>query len=176
VVLWFSLMCILALFINYLSKGAANRVLFSVYRSSPFNPLTYLRLFFHVLGHADMDHLLGNVMMVLVIGPLLEEKYGSLNIIIMIVATALVTGIANIIFFPHAILGASGVVFAMILLASFTRTADNTIPLTFILVAVVYIGGQVMDAVAVQDNVSNLTHILGGAVGAVLGYVMNASY
>ena len=111
--------------------------------------------------------------MLLVIGPLLEEKYGSLNILFVIIATALVTGIVNFIFFPHVqLMGASGVVFAFILLSSFTSIREGTIPVTFILVAVIYIGGEVYDGVFVRDNVSNLTHILGGGVGSALGYVM----
>lgn len=50
-------------------------------------------------------------MLILVVGPLLEEKYGSANILFVILATALVTGIVNFIFFPYTqLLGASGVV------------------------------------------------------------------
>ena len=71
------------------------------------------------------------------------------------------------------LLGASGVVFAFILLASITSIKDGAIPLTFILVAAIYIGQQIYEGVAVQDNVSNLTHIIGGLTGSALGYVMN---
>ena len=39
--------------------------------------------------------------------------------------------------------------------------------------AVIYLGQQVYDGIFVKDNVSNLTHILGGVMGAALGYVMN---
>lgn len=49
----------------------------------------------------------------------------------------------------------------------------NLIPLTFLLIAVIYIGGQIYEGIFVQDNVSSITHILGGGVGAALGYVMN---
>lgn len=45
--------------------------------------------------------------------------------------------------------------------------------MTFILVALIYIGEQIYQGLFVQDNVANLTHILGGLVGAGLGYVMN---
>ena len=89
-------------------------------------------------------------------------------------STALVTGLVNFIIFPRIqLLGASGVVFAFILLSSFTSIKEGSIPLTFILVAVIYIGGQVYDGLFVKDNVSNLTHILGGIVGAGLGYELN---
>lgn len=174
VILGFTLICFLSLLLGYLTKGSSTYTLFSVYRSSLLNPLTYLRLIGHVFGHANWQHFIGNIMLILVVGPLLEEKYGSSNMIVVILSTALVTGIVNIILFPHVrLLGASGVVFALILLSSFTSIQDGSIPMTFILVAVIYIGGQVYNGLFVQDNVSNLTHIIGGIIGASLGYVMN---
>ena len=69
--------------------------------------------------------------------------------------------------------GASGVVFAFIILASFTGFKEGEIPLTFILVAVIFIGQQVYEGIAVQDNISNMAHIIGGIIGAVLGYLLN---
>ena len=174
VILGFTLACFIVLILDKVTGSASTRAFFSVYRSSLASPFTYIRFFGHVLGHASWDHFFGNIMMLLVVGPLLEEKYGSANILFVILATALVTGVINFIFFPHVqLLGASGVVFAFILLASLTSIEEEKIPLTFILVALIYIGLQVYDGLFIRDNVSNLTHILGGIVGSSLGYVMN---
>ena len=173
VILGFTLACFIVLILDKVTGSASTRAFFSVYRSSLASPFTYIRFFGHVLGHASWDHFFGNIMMLLVVGPLLEEKYGSANILFVILATALVTGVINFIFFPHVqLLGASGVVFAFILLASLTSIEEEKIPLTFILVALIYIGQQVYDGLFIRDNVSNLTHILGGIVGSGLGYVM----
>jgi GlpG protein len=88
--------------------------------------------------------------------------------------TAVITGVIHNLLFPYtALLGASGVVFAFILLTSFTEFREGEVPLTFILVAVIYLGQQVWDAVAVRDNVSNLSHIIGGLVGGGAGYLLN---
>lgn len=174
VILGFTLACFIVLILDKVTGSASTRAFFSVYRSSLASPFTYIRFFGHVLGHASWDHFFGNIMMLLVVGPLLEEKYGSANILFVILATALVTGVINFIFFQHVqLLGASGVVFAFILLASLTSIEEEKIPLTFILVALIYIGQQVYDGLFIRDNVSNLTHILGGIVGSSLGYVMN---
>ena len=62
---------------------------------------------------------------------------------------------------------------AFIILSSFTGVTDKKIPLTFIVISAIYLGGQIYDAVFVRDNISNLTHILGGVVGGVLGFRMN---
>lgn len=174
VILGFTAVCFVALLLNFLTHGVTNALFFSVYRSSLAQPLTYVRFFGHVFGHANWEHFIGNIMLILVVGPLLEEKYGSADMVFVIAVTAFVTGLAHFLFFPHIqLLGASGVVFAFILLSSFTSFQEGTIPLTFLLVAVIYIGGQVYDGLFVQDNVANLTHILGGIVGAGLGFLGN---
>lgn len=174
VVLSFTLICLAAYLLNRLTNGKSNLLLFEVYRSPLTNPLTYVRMFTHVLGHASWSHLINNMTLLLVIGPLLEEKYGSADLLIVTVTTAFVTGIVHFIFFPGtALLGASGVVFAYILLSSFACIKDGSIPLTFILVTILYIGGQIVDGVFIKDNVSNLTHIIGGIIGAFFGYLSN---
>ena len=174
VILTFTILCFIVLALDFVTAGRTTVSFFSVYRSSFASPFTYLRMFTHVLGHANWNHLFGNITMLLVVGPLLEEKYGSWNMLFVILATALVTGLVNFFFFPGVrLLGASGVVFACILLSSFTCTEERKIPITFILVALIYIGQQIYSAIFVNDNISNLAHLLGGAVGSVLGYIMN---
>ncbi|MFI3175732.1 MAG: rhomboid family intramembrane serine protease, partial [Bacillota bacterium] len=101
-----------------------------------------------------------------------EEKYGGANLLFVILLTALVTGICNVVLFPDvALLGASGVVFAFILLSSMASFSDGKIPLTFILIAVIYIGREVISAFS-TDNISQFTHIIGGIVGAGCGYFL----
>lgn len=174
VILGFTLICFAALILNTITGGLANRLLFSVYPSSMLNPLTYIRFIGHVFGHSGWQHFIGNIMLILVIGPLLEEKYGFRNILTVILSTALITGIIHFLFFPHTmLLGASGVVFALILLSSFVSIKEGEIPMTFILVTVIYIGQQIFEGIFVNDNISNLTHIIGGITGAGMGYALN---
>lgn len=173
-VLGFTAACLAVLLIDSITGGKALQTVFSTYRSGLLDPLTYVRLFTHVLGHENWSHLIGNLMYILILGPLLEEKYGSRNILILIAATALVTGVLNSVLFPNIrIYGASGVVFAMIVLSSITDISEHSIPLTFILVVLLYLGQQIYEAVTVHSNISHMAHIAGGATGAVLGFLMN---
>ena len=108
---------------------------------------------------------------------MLEEKYGYRAMLEIIGITAVVTGIINYIFFVHvALCGASGVIFALIVLASFTGFRQGEIPLTFILVIIVFIGQQIYSGITVNDNISNTAHIIGGLVGAVFGYNINKKH
>lgn len=174
VILGFSFICLVALLLDKITGGFTNTMIFSVYRSSLLSPMTYIRFIGHVFGHAGWEHFIGNITLILVVGPLLEEKYGSVNMALVIVSAALITGIFHFIVFPGVqLLGASGVVFSFILLSSITSIDEGKIPLTFLLVAAIYIGGQIYEGIFVKDNISSLTHILGGGVGAAMGYVMN---
>lgn len=82
----------------------------------------YLRMFTHVIAHQDLAHFTGNFLLILAVGPIIEEKYGSKTLLTMICITAVITGLVNVIFFRNIMLtGVSGLVFMLILLASFTK-------------------------------------------------------
>jgi len=149
--------------------------LFAAYRTSLADPMQYLRLFTHVIVHADLSHYVGNFMMILAIGPIVEEKYGSGQLCLITVITALTTGLINVIFFPgKALVGASGIVFMMILLASFTNIRQSRLPVTVPLVAVLYLGNEVMLGLFTTGNISRLSHIIGGICGACFGMMFHA--
>jgi len=132
---------------------------------------SYVGLFGHILAHESWEHLLSNFMLILLIGPILEERRGSVPLLVMILVTALVTGLANLVFSDHALIGASGVVFMMVLLASMVNVRSGDIPLTFIAVAVIYMGGEIARSLQ-SDHISHLSHLVGGAAGAVFGFLM----
>ena len=176
VILTFALVSLVALVLNTLTRGYTNALFFSVYRSSFQDPFTVIRLFGHVLGHANMEHYVGNMMMLLLLGPMVEERYGSINLLIMIVITSVVTGIINMVFFPGtALLGASGIVFLLIVLSSMVGFSDGRIPLTLILVLVFYIGQEIYDGLFTKDNISHITHIIGGLCGCMFGFTLGKS-
>lgn len=163
-----------ATLLNYLTAGASGRLVFMTYHSALLSPMTWVRAFTHIFGHADWAHLIGNMSYLLLLGPMLEEKYSSQTLAAVIAITAFITSLVNYIFFPSvALCGASGVVFAFILLSSFTSFKEGEIPITFILVAVFFIGQQIWEGVTVQDNISNMAHIVGGVIGGFLGYGLN---
>lgn len=170
------LICFIVTIIGIITHGDSTYLLFMTYHSSLANPLTYLRFFTHIFGHDGINHFIGNATYLLLLGPLLEEKYGSLNLLKVVFITASVTGIINYVVSPDtALCGASGIVFAFIVLSSFTGFKEGEIPLTFILVVILFVGQQVYEGIAIRDNISQLTHVIGGAIGAFVGYRFNKS-
>lgn len=163
-----------ATLLGYLTGNLTSRLLFTTYRSAIWSPMTWIRAFTHIFGHADWTHFVGNMSYLLLLGPMLEEKHGSRTLAGVVAVTAFATSLVNYILFPNVMLcGASGVVFAFILLSSFTSFKQGEIPLTFILVAVFFIGQQIFEGVFIRDNISNLSHIIGGITGGLLGYGFN---
>jgi membrane associated rhomboid family serine protease len=134
----------------------------------------WVTLFSHVAGHGNWTHLVSNFAVILLIGPILEEHYGSRSLLIMILVTALVTGILNALFFRTGLMGASGIVFMMILLASFTNFTAGEIPLTFVLVLVLYLGREIVNSFG-SNNISEFAHIVGGFIGSLFGFFMPRS-
>jgi rhomboid protease GluP len=129
----------------------------------------YIRLVTHVIGHADLNHFISNFSFLLLLGPILEASYGSLTLLVMMVITALVTGVLNVLLFPTGLMGASGIVFMMILLASFTNFNKGEIPLTFILIMILYLGREILASFQ-HNSVSEFAHIIGGLCGSLFGY------
>jgi len=181
VILTFALISLAVLGISELTGGLSNRLLFSVYGNSWLDPLGYLRLFGHSLGHINLNHYVSNFMIILLIGPILEERYNSKYLAGMIAVTAFITGLFSALFQPGvALLGASGIAFMLILLSSFTNAKKGQIPLTLILAIIIYIGREIISGTAdmmgiTSDNISQFAHIIGGVCGLFFGFVMNRS-
>ncbi len=172
VILTFAGVCLAVLVLNLITRGFINRLLFICYgHGSLLDPLTYLRLFTYVFGHADFSHLAGNMTMLLLVGPIVEERYGSWNTAIMMIVTAFLGGVLNTFFFSTGILGASGIVFMLIILSAFTNMRKGEIPLTLIIIAVIYLGQEIYSGLTLNDNVSHFGHLCGGVSGLAFGTV-----
>ena len=69
-------------------------------------------------------------------------------------------------------MGASGIVFMMIILGSFTNIQSGQIPITFILVILIYLSKEVVSAFE-TDSISQFAHIVGGILGSLFGFALN---
>jgi rhomboid protease GluP len=171
VTLTFAVISTLVLLVSQLTGSGFTVEFFAIGgQMSLLDPLDYVRLITHVIGHASWAHLVSNFAFILLLGPILEEKYGSATLLFMMVITAIATGLLNVILFDTGLLGASGVVFMMILLVSFANFRKGEIPLTFILVVLLYLTREVFTAFQ-EDSVSQFAHVVGGFCGSIFGFL-----
>jgi len=170
VILGLTFISALVLVLDWFTSGFTN-MLFMARFTSWLDPLMYLRFFTCVVAHADVNHFFGNFMLILVVGPMLEERYGGKRILYMLLITAFMTGVFNALFFPqYATIGASGLAFMLILLCSFVNMNSTGLPFTILLVGFFYIGNEILSGLFINDNISRLSHIIGGLCGAAFGF------
>lgn len=172
VILTYFFICLGVMIIHQITGGESTKHFFSTSSSSSLlNPITYVRFITHIFGHGDWDHFTHNFLYILLIGPMVEEKYGSYNLIIMILITAVVDAIVNKLFCPNTrTYGASGIVFMLIVLSSFVNFEAGKIPVTLVLIIMFYLVDEVFKGLFKKDNVSHLGHLLGGVCGIVFGF------
>jgi len=176
VIIIFAAISFSVLVLCWLTGSHSTRLLFSVGRPrSLFDPLFYVRLFGHSLGHANLSHYLNNFIIILLVGPTLEEKYGTQRLLLMIAATSLTIGVLHSILSPNAmLLGASGVSFMMIILSSYVNVKAGKIPLTLLLCVVIFLGREITEQLqGGNGNISHFAHIIGGMCGAVFGFIIH---
>ncbi len=161
------------LILDKLSKGVINNMFFTSYRSSLINPLTYVRFITHSIGHNGFTHFTSNFIYILLLGPMIEEKFGSFNLLIMMLITSAVIGIVNYIFSSRGITGSSGIVFMLITLSSAVNIEAGKVPLTLILVCLFYVISEVSSMIFnfFGSNTSHLSHFVGAICGIVFVFV-----
>jgi membrane associated rhomboid family serine protease len=170
VVLTFSLLALGVHIVDRRFGGAITRSLFVT--GPPFSfldPLDYFRFVSHTVGHASFEHLFSNLTMILLLGPILEERYGSENMLKMILLTGLFVGVVNLLFVRQGLLGASSIVFMFISLISIVDLKRGSVPISFLLVALLFIGNEVLQILR-PDDISQTGHIAGAVLGALFGF------
>lgn len=141
--------------------------------ANPFNfkvPLSYVQVLFHVFASAEQSTLLSNVIIVLLLGPILEEKYGSVIIGMMMLLSALLSGVLNSSFCLYGASGADPIVFMFVLLNSYISISKKKIPLSAVIVLILFISSEFY---AKNPNGFNgiLVNIAGGLCGSLLAFL-----
>ena len=172
VIITYLLLSLGACLLNYITRGVSNKLLFSSYRSSPLNPFTYIRMFTHSIGHQDWNHLVNNFIYILLIGPMIEEKYGSINLLVMLLITSLIIALYNIVFNNYVIMGASGNVYMLIVLSSFSNISEGKIPITLILIFIFFITTEIRKSLLEGNKkVYHDGHLIGALCGILFGFL-----
>lgn len=161
IVLTFVLLSFLELCLGYVTGGVSKGF---------FSSSTWSGSVVYIFAHSGWEHYLGNMAYLLLLGPILEKKYGSFSLLVMILVTALLTSTINSLLFDSGIIGASGIVFMMIILTSMMNFREGSLPLTFVFIVLLYAGTEVVNSVT-EEDISHFAHVFGGFMGGVLGII-----
>ena len=78
---------------------------------------------------------------------------------------------ANHISGKKKILGASGIVFMLIVMSSFVNIEAGKIPITLVLIFIFYIVNEIADGFFKKDNISHMAHLVGALCGGIFGFL-----
>lgn len=170
VILSYFFICLLVLILNIITRDKINR--FLVFRrGSLLNPMTYVRLIASGLCHKDWSHFRNNFITILLIGPLLEEKYGSINLLYVLLITTFVSSLVHLFIYDSGAIGASDNVYMLIVLCSIVNIKDGKIPITLILIILFYVVDEVIKQFSNKnDSISHDSHLVGALCGFIFGY------
>jgi len=89
----------------------------------------YIRVFSQVVGHSGWEHLTGNMINLLLVGPSCEREFGFKNLTKLVGYVCIASSVAHMLFASNTSvqLGASGVVFMLILLNSLLQLKTGTV-------------------------------------------------
>jgi len=133
------------------------------------DPFSYIKFLTHILGHTDISHFMGNAIYLILLGPILEEKYKSRTLLTLIIITAVISSGINVLFVDTYMLGASGVVYLFIVLVSFTNIEKGEFPLSVVVVLAFYVYKEISREDA--GHISVVTHLVGAIVGLLFGLI-----
>ena len=114
--------------------------------------------------------MLGNLGLILLIGPLCERHYGKRRLCVIVLSVAVSSSIAFTVLGKgnSSHLGASGVVFSLILLNSLCNYKEKKIPFTLLCTIVMWLTKELV-LLLHDDGISHLGHLTGGVVGTLAG-------
>lgn len=128
---------------QFVFKGNISRkalICMGTSRGNIFNytdPLSYVRIFAHVFHANTWINMISNATFLLLLGPVLEERYGSLVIGLTIFLSTLVSGVLAT-FSPTPVSGPAGIIFLFILLSTISSFEKRNLSLSSILLFILY--------------------------------------
>ena len=136
----------------------------------PSAPLSYVRLLFYIFGAAagEASVLFTNLILIMLLGPAMEERYGSVIVGIMIFVSALFAGVLNACFSSESLVGAVPLVCMMIFLNAFMSFSKKKFPLSFAAVMILFV---VLQAVSGSGAVKIIICIAGGLCGSLFAFL-----
>lgn len=169
------LVVILAFIVLMLDKYVPSLKLMSFFQVSakPFdfkNPLCYLRTVSHVLGSSSPVVFLFGALGLLIQGPEAEKNYGTVLSSVMIVVSAVFTGVLATCFCKNPVSGLEPVLFLFVFLNLVSYIKKNNLPFVQILVLLILIIWDIFSAEKI-DVINLLADIMGGLCGSLISFL-----
>lgn len=148
------------------------------------SPLSYVRIFAHVFHANNWINMLSNATFLLLLGPVLEERYGSIAIALTLFLSSLISGVLAT-FSPIPVSGPSAIIFLFILLSTITSFEKRNLSLSSILLFILYsafvlsqgygnnlslfTGNKII--IFFKANIPSFMSLIAGILGSIAGFL-----
>jgi rhomboid protease GluP len=128
----------------------------------------YYRLFTAMFVHADLMHLLSNMLALVIFGLLVENRYSILQYLFIYFISGLIGNVVSLFILPEFTfsLGASGCIFGVMAAYYVSFTAYDK---RMILYAIV--SSALMVAMSIGADINSWAHIIGAVGGLLFGFI-----
>lgn len=167
VIVNYIVVCFILYFANIITNGYINDICY-LPGNLIVNPFALHRLLTYTLVHGSFEHLIGNMALLALTGPSVENKYGGGIVLGLLGVNSVMIGLLQGVLIHQGVMGASSIVFMILILSVFADTETKKIPITVFIVGACYIGNELIGAL-MTDSVSQLSHIMGAVLGIVFG-------
>lgn len=137
-------------------------------------------LFLFVFGNLSWEMFFANIVMILLLGQILEERYGSVMLALMMFISTFVAGVLTACMSTVPLCGAGTMVFMMSVLVSLTELTKKRIPVSCLLVFVFFLAFEIYRNVngasgadVLQKTVGVIIEIIGGICGSIFGFLVS---
>lgn len=139
--------------------------------------MDYARLVIYPFCSVNATSFFFNIAFVLLLGPVLEERYGSLMLALMIFITSLVGGVITACVSTFGISGCGGIVFMMIILSVLSVFIKKQLPVSWIFIFILYlafslaVGKKNSSFVSfMNENIPVFIQLASGICGSLFGF------
>lgn len=122
----------------------------------------------HIFGHSGWDHFLGNVIYIAMLGPSVEDKFGTIPLAIITILSALIIGTISVISNTPCY-GLSSVAYMWVILNTFQSDESEGLPITSIILLFVFVLPEAIAIFTKTDNIAHQNHVLGAICGLGFG-------
>ena len=176
VVLTFAIITVVMYFLNafVLQKNGIDVKLISPTSQNGANPFVfssikcYLNLITYPFVNNDFSFAIFNSIILIFLGMQMEEKYGSVIILVMILISVIFAGVLNACFSVQSLQGIQPVIFMLIILNLINASQKKKISTSLLLVLVLY---TILNIIPLKNALLGIISIAGGLCGSLISFL-----
>ncbi|MCR4953009.1 MAG: rhomboid family intramembrane serine protease [Treponema sp.] len=138
----------------------------------PFNlkdGASYLRLVLYQFGYFDLSFLFADLIIILLLGQILEERYGSVIMGLMMFFSTLFSGVLNACFGKEKLCGAASIVIMMVFLNALTSISKKKVSVLSVATIVLVICREIFARNG--GFISVIVSVAGGLCGSLFAFL-----